>query len=186
MIVKSSNIGAIKIGFRVGTERLSRYVERFGFGRPTSPDFPGESPGIVWDAAKWTERALASVSMGYQIGVTALQMVSAVGSVAHAGEFVEPRTIRADLSRQPPIRRGAASTATNGERRDGRNADGHHGASRRARDGESRKDSWIYDRWQDWHRGQTQCRSLFEVRLQRLLRRLRSVTESGSRDHRRR
>jgi cell division protein FtsI (penicillin-binding protein 3) len=95
VIVKSSNIGAIKIGFRVGTERLSRYVERFGFGRPTSPDFPGESPGIVWDAAKWTERALASVSMGYQIGVTALQMVSAVGSVAHAGEVVEPRLIRA-------------------------------------------------------------------------------------------
>jgi cell division protein FtsI (penicillin-binding protein 3) len=95
VIVKSSNIGAIKIGFRVGTERLSRYVGRFGFGRPTSPDFPGESPGIVWDAAKWTERALASVSMGYQIGVTALQMVSAVGSVAHAGELVEPRLIRA-------------------------------------------------------------------------------------------
>jgi cell division protein FtsI (penicillin-binding protein 3) len=95
VIVKSSNIGAIKIGFRVGTERLSRYVERFGFGRPTSPDFPGESPGIVWDAAKWTERALASVSMGYQIGVTALQMVSAVGSVAHGGELVEPRLIRA-------------------------------------------------------------------------------------------
>ncbi len=95
VIVKSSNIGAIKIGFRVGTERLSRYVERFGFGRPISPDFPGENPGIVWDAAKWTERALASVSMGYQVGVTPLQMVSAVGSVANGGELVEPRIVRA-------------------------------------------------------------------------------------------
>ena len=52
VIVKSSNVGAIKIGFKVGTERLSRYVRRFGFGRPVSPDFPGESPGIVWDPAK--------------------------------------------------------------------------------------------------------------------------------------
>ncbi len=95
VIVKSSNIGAIKIGFRVGTERLSRYVVRFGFGHPVSPDFPSESPGIVWDAAKWTESALASVSMGYQVGVTPLQMVGAVSSVANGGELVEPRVIRA-------------------------------------------------------------------------------------------
>jgi len=95
VIIKSSNIGAIKIGFRVGTERLSRYVARFGFGRPVSPDFPGESPGIVWDAAKWSESALASVSMGYQVGVTPLQMVTAVASVANGGELVEPRVARA-------------------------------------------------------------------------------------------
>jgi cell division protein FtsI (penicillin-binding protein 3) len=95
VIVKSSNIGAIKIGLRIGTQRLSRYVERFGFGHPVSTDFPGENPGIVWDAAKWTERALASVSMGYQVGVTPLQMVSAVSSIANGGELVEPRVIRA-------------------------------------------------------------------------------------------
>jgi cell division protein FtsI (penicillin-binding protein 3) len=95
VIVRSSNIGAIKIGFRVGTERLSRYVARFGFGRPVSSDFPGESPGIVWDSAKWTESALASVSMGYQVAVTPLQMVTAVSSVANGGELVEPRVIRA-------------------------------------------------------------------------------------------
>ena len=67
----------------------------FGFGRPVSPDFPGESPGIVWSPEKWTESALASVSMGYQIGVTPLQMVTAVSSVANGGELVEPRIIRA-------------------------------------------------------------------------------------------
>jgi cell division protein FtsI (penicillin-binding protein 3) len=95
VIVKSSNVGAIKIGFRVGAERLSRYVDRFGFGRPVSPDFPGESPGIVWSADKWTDSALASVSMGYQIGVTPLQMIAAFSSVANGGEFVEPRLVRA-------------------------------------------------------------------------------------------
>src|SRR5438128_10550395 len=95
VLVKSSNVGAIKIGFKVGTERLSRYVERFGFGRPVSPDFPSESPGIVWDVAKWTESALMSVSMGYQVGVTPLQMASAVSAVANGGELIEPRVIRA-------------------------------------------------------------------------------------------
>jgi cell division protein FtsI (penicillin-binding protein 3) len=95
VIVKSSNVGAIKIGFRVGTDRLSRYVDRYGFGRPVSPDFPGENPGIVWSADKWTESALASVSMGYQIGVTPLQMIAAFSSVANGGEYVEPRVVRA-------------------------------------------------------------------------------------------
>ena len=95
VIVKSSNVGAIKIGFKVGTERLSRYVALYGFGHPVSPDFPGESPGIVWSAEKWTDSALASVSMGYQVGVTPLQMVAAVSSVANGGEYVEPRVVRA-------------------------------------------------------------------------------------------
>jgi cell division protein FtsI (penicillin-binding protein 3) len=95
VIVKSSNVGAIKIGFRLGTERLSEYVSRYGFGHPVSPDFPGESPGIVWRPDKWTDSALASVSMGYQVGVTPLQMVAAVSAVANGGEYVEPRVVRA-------------------------------------------------------------------------------------------
>jgi cell division protein FtsI (penicillin-binding protein 3) len=95
VIVKSSNVGAIRIGFKVGTERMSRFVSLFGFGQTSSPDFPGENPGIVWSAEKWTESALASVSMGYQIGVTALQMATAVSSVANGGDLVEPRVIRA-------------------------------------------------------------------------------------------
>jgi cell division protein FtsI (penicillin-binding protein 3) len=95
VIVESSNIGAIKIGFKVGAARLSEYVRRYGFGRPESPDFPGESAGIVWEPDKWTDSALASVSMGYQVGVTPLQMATAVSAVANRGQLVEPRIIRA-------------------------------------------------------------------------------------------
>lgn len=95
VIVKSSNVGAIRIGFQLGTDRLSDYVQRFGFGRPVSPDFPSESPGIVWERTKWTESALASVSMGYQVGVTPIQMASAVSSVANGGKYIEPRVVRA-------------------------------------------------------------------------------------------
>ena len=49
VIVKSSNVGAIKMGLRLGPERLGLYVQKFGFGRPSSSDFPGESSGIVWN-----------------------------------------------------------------------------------------------------------------------------------------
>jgi cell division protein FtsI (penicillin-binding protein 3) len=95
VIVRSSNVGAIKIGFKVGTDRLSDYVQRFGFGRQVSPDFPAENAGIVWERTKWTDSALASVSMGYQVGVTPLQMAAAISSVANGGQYVEPRVVRA-------------------------------------------------------------------------------------------
>jgi cell division protein FtsI (penicillin-binding protein 3) len=93
VIVKSSNVGAIKVGLRLGGERLNRYVRRFGFGRTLSPDLNGEEGGIVW--SQLNDSALASVSMGYQIGVTALQMATAVSSVANGGHLIEPRLVRA-------------------------------------------------------------------------------------------
>lgn len=95
VIVKSSNVGAIRVGLRLGPDRLSDYVRRFGFGRPASPDFPGESAGIVWDPAKLTDSALASMSMGYQVSVTPLQMATAVSSVANGGRLFQPRVVRA-------------------------------------------------------------------------------------------
>jgi cell division protein FtsI (penicillin-binding protein 3) len=95
VIVKSSNVGAIRVGLRLGPERMSTYVRRFGFGQRSSPDFPAESPGIVWDPAKLNDSALASVSMGYQVSVTPLQMAAAVSSVANGGELVQPRVVRA-------------------------------------------------------------------------------------------
>ena len=95
VIVKSSNVGAIMVGLEIGRERLGLQVKRFGFGVRSSPDFPGESAGIVWNPAKLTDSALASVSMGYQVGVTPLQMAAAVSSIANGGELFTPRAVRA-------------------------------------------------------------------------------------------
>ncbi len=95
VIVKSSNVGAIKVGLQLGPDRLSRYIRRFGFGQTLSPDFQGESRGIVWDAEALEPSALASVAMGYQIGVTPLQMASAVSAIANGGQLLEPRAVRA-------------------------------------------------------------------------------------------
>ncbi len=97
VIVKSSNVGAIKVGLKVGPERMGLYIRRFGFGRPSSPDFPSESPGIVWNASKLNDSALASVSMGYQIGVTPLQMAAAASVIANGGTLYEPHVVRATV-----------------------------------------------------------------------------------------
>jgi cell division protein FtsI (penicillin-binding protein 3) len=95
VIAKSSNVGAIKVGMKLGRERLGRYISRFGFGQPVAPDFRGENGGLVWNPAQLDASALASVSMGYQVAVTPLQMAAAVSVVANGGEFVEPHVVRA-------------------------------------------------------------------------------------------
>jgi cell division protein FtsI (penicillin-binding protein 3) len=97
VIVKSSNVGAIKVGLRLGPERLGRYVSRFGFGQTLIPDFRGENPGIVWSPARLDPGAVASVSMGYQVGVTPIQMATAVSSIANGGTLYEPRVVRATI-----------------------------------------------------------------------------------------
>ncbi len=95
VIIKSSNVGAIKVGLKLGAERMGLYIRRFGFGRPSSPDFPGESPGIVWEPSRLNDSALASVSMGYQVGVTPLQMAAAASVIANGGTLYEPHVVRA-------------------------------------------------------------------------------------------
>ena len=97
VIVKSSNVGAIKVGLMVGPERMGLYIRRFGFGKPSSPDFPSESPGIVWNPSKLNDSALASVSMGYQVGVTPLQMAAAASVIANGGTLYEPHVVRATV-----------------------------------------------------------------------------------------
>jgi cell division protein FtsI/penicillin-binding protein 2 len=95
VIVKSSNVGAVKIGLKIGAERFGLYAQRFGFGKPTSPDFPSESPGILWPASKLNDSGIASMAMGYQVSVTPLQMAAAMSTVANGGTWIEPRVVRA-------------------------------------------------------------------------------------------
>ena len=111
-IVKSSNVGAIKIGLRVGPERMGRFVQQFGFGQALLPDLAGQSRGIVWNPSQLNDSALASVSMGYQVSVTPLQMVTATSVVANGGMLFQPHVVRAivrDGVREPvaitPLRR---------------------------------------------------------------------------------
>jgi cell division protein FtsI (penicillin-binding protein 3) len=93
-LVKSSNVAAIRVGLRTGVDIMTGYVHRFGFGQSVSSDFPGQSRGI-WRPDALNDSGLASVSMGYQIAVTPLQMAAAVGAVANGGLLMEPRVVRA-------------------------------------------------------------------------------------------
>jgi cell division protein FtsI (penicillin-binding protein 3) len=92
VIAKSSNVGSIKVGLRVGADRFLDYMQRFGFGRRSSPDFPSENAGLLWTPK--SDSSLASMLIGYEIGVTPIQMAAALSSIANGGELVQPRIVR--------------------------------------------------------------------------------------------
>ncbi len=86
----SSNIGAAKIGFKLGDERLFRYLKSFGFGDRTGIDLPGESPGNLRDKRRWYGVDLANISFGQGVSTSAIQLASAVSAVANGGNLMKP------------------------------------------------------------------------------------------------
>jgi len=95
VVVHSSNVGAGKIGLKLGAERLERYVLRYGFGQKLLPGLPGQSAGRVYTVSELKDSALASMAIGYQISVTPVQMAMAASVVANGGTLFEPHLVRA-------------------------------------------------------------------------------------------
>jgi cell division protein FtsI (penicillin-binding protein 3) len=93
VIQKSSNIGAAKTGMALGEQRLYRYLQAFGFGQRTEIDLPEEGAGLVRNPKDWGRRSVASISIGQEIGVTPLQMVSAVAALANGGVLMKPYVV---------------------------------------------------------------------------------------------
>lgn len=103
VLAKSSNIGAINVGLRVGEAKLLDYVRRFGFGRPTGVPLPAESSGVVRDLRFWGKSSIGSVAIGHEISSTTLQLARASAVIANGGMLVEPRLIlKRARSGQPP------------------------------------------------------------------------------------
>jgi len=93
-LAHSSNVCAIKTSMRVGKESFYSYVQKFGFGKPTGIELPAETGGIVRAPERWNGDSLASMSIGYEIGVSALQMATAFATIANDGVRIQPRIIK--------------------------------------------------------------------------------------------
>lgn len=120
VIQKSSNIGTIKVAQRLGPEKLARYISGFGFGVRTEVDLQGESKGQTKEPKAWGSRSLASIAMGQEIGVTALQVAMAYAAVANGGWLMRPYLVAEIKSPAgdtvtrfgPKVRRHAISAET--------------------------------------------------------------------------
>jgi cell division protein FtsI/penicillin-binding protein 2 len=95
IITKSSNIGAAKIGIRMGANRLHDYIQNFGFGELTGIPLPGEvsAKQYVYPASKWSKLTLAQIPMGHGICATRLQMAMAMCTIANQGVLMRPMLV---------------------------------------------------------------------------------------------
>ena len=116
----SSNIGAIKISEKLGKEKFYQYIRKFGFGDKTGIDLPGEVSGLLRPVEKWTRVDAATVAFGQGISVTAIQLITALSSVANQGVLMKPFIVRGLMDRKgnivqayhPTVVRRAISTET--------------------------------------------------------------------------
>ncbi len=93
ILAQSSDVGAIKVALRLGAPKFYEYIRAFGFGAPTGVDLPGESKGLVRRLENWTPVSIGSISMGQEIGVTPIQLLSAVSAIANGGWLYKPHVV---------------------------------------------------------------------------------------------
>jgi cell division protein FtsI (penicillin-binding protein 3) len=106
ILSRSSNVGAVTLAQRLGKERLAQWITRFGFGRPTGLDFPGESPGIVLPVERWSGSTIGNVPLGQGIAVTPIQMAAAYAAIANGGVWTKPHLVdRVVGEPRAPLRR---------------------------------------------------------------------------------
>jgi cell division protein FtsI (penicillin-binding protein 3) len=101
ILQRSSNVGAVTIAERyLGESGLKHWMRRFGFGRLTGIDLPGESPGIF--PSYWSGSTIGNVPIGQGVSVTSVQLASAYAAIANGGEWVEPHLVDHVFGQVPP------------------------------------------------------------------------------------
>jgi cell division protein FtsI (penicillin-binding protein 3) len=95
ILAKSSDVGAIKIALRLGEDRFYKYIRHFGFGQQTGIELPGETRGLTKPVSRWSKVSIGAISMGQEIGITPLQLVGLISTIANDGLWVAPRIVAA-------------------------------------------------------------------------------------------
>jgi cell division protein FtsI (penicillin-binding protein 3) len=102
ILAESSNVGSVMIGLKLGAKRFDKWVRRFGFGRPTGVDLPGEEGGIVLRPENYSGSSMGNMPIGQGIAVTPMQMATAYTAIANRGVMRRPYIVKGD---QPPPKR---------------------------------------------------------------------------------
>jgi cell division protein FtsI (penicillin-binding protein 3) len=89
----SSDVAAVKLALKLGPERFYQYIRDFGFGARSGAELPGETRGLLRPVSKWGLSSIGSISIGQEVGVTPLQLVSMVSTIANGGVYLPPRVL---------------------------------------------------------------------------------------------
>jgi cell division protein FtsI/penicillin-binding protein 2 len=94
ILARSSNVGAVEIGLRVGATQFSKWIDKFGFGKPTGVQFPGEEKGIVPTLGEYSGATMGNLPMGQGAAVTPIQMVQGYAAIANDGIERPPQLVK--------------------------------------------------------------------------------------------
>jgi cell division protein FtsI (penicillin-binding protein 3) len=92
-LARSSDVAAVKMALKVGPDRFYRYMRSFGFGSRTGLELPGETRGLLRPTSKWSGSSIGSLAIGQEVGVTPVQLVTMVSTIANGGTYLPPRIL---------------------------------------------------------------------------------------------
>jgi len=141
VLAESSDVGSIKIALRLGEDRFYKYIRAYGFGRQSGIELPGETRGLTKPVNRWSKVSIAAISMGQEIGISAVQLGGLVSTFANDGVYVsprivatttEPRGVPQTIAFHPQNERRVISSMTAAEMRQMMQAVVLHGTGRKA------------------------------------------------------
>jgi cell division protein FtsI/penicillin-binding protein 2 len=94
ILAESSNVGAVTIGLEVGAEKFSKWIRRFGFGKPTGVQYPAEEQGLVPELDEYSGSTMGNLPIGQGLSVTPMQMVAGYTAIANGGRLRPPQLIK--------------------------------------------------------------------------------------------
>jgi cell division protein FtsI (penicillin-binding protein 3) len=89
----SSDVAAVKLALKVGPDHFYQYIRDFGFGSRSGAELPGETRGLLRPVSKWGSSSIGSIAIGQEVGVTPIQLVSMVSTIANGGVYLPPRVL---------------------------------------------------------------------------------------------
>jgi len=100
VLAESSDVGSIKIALRLGEERYYKYIRAFGFGQQTGIELPGETRGMTKPPSRWSKVSIAAISIGQEIGISAIQLSNLISTFANDGVWIAPRIVTGTVEPQ--------------------------------------------------------------------------------------
>jgi cell division protein FtsI (penicillin-binding protein 3) len=96
----SSDVAAVKLALRMGPDHFMEYIHNFGFGTRSGMELPGETRGLLAPVKRWGATSIGSIAIGQEVGVTPLQLVSMVSTIANGGVYLPPHVVMTESQPQ--------------------------------------------------------------------------------------
>lgn len=89
----SSDVAAVKVALKLGEDRFYKYIKAYGFGQQTEIELPGETRGMAKAPNRWSKVSIGAMAIGQEIGVTPVQAISMISTIANDGVYTPPRIV---------------------------------------------------------------------------------------------